>query len=100
MSEGIYDEMDFATRCIHEGIEPDAGTGAVKRPLVMANSYQAPYDFRTDPDAALRFGYAREHHPNGLWLEQRLAAIEGDEGCVVTASGVAAICGARSPAGR
>ncbi|MHB1355404.1 MAG: trans-sulfuration enzyme family protein [Anaerolineae bacterium] len=93
MTDGIYDEMDFATRCIHEGIEPDAETGAVKRPLVMANSYAAPFEFRTDPDAKLRFGYAREHHPNGLWLEQRLAAIEGGEGCVVTASGVAAICG-------
>ncbi|MCE5258723.1 MAG: aminotransferase class I/II-fold pyridoxal phosphate-dependent enzyme [Chloroflexi bacterium] len=87
------DELDFATRCIHAGVEPDLETGAVKRPLVMANSYQAPFDFRTDPNAKMRFGYAREHHPNGYWLEQRLAAMEEGEACVVTASGVAAING-------
>ncbi|MCE5260228.1 MAG: hypothetical protein LLG44_14395, partial [Chloroflexi bacterium] len=63
MDQQMDDELDFATRCVHAGVEPDLETGAVKRPLVMANSYQAPFDFRTVPNAKMRFGYAREHHP-------------------------------------
>lgn len=93
MSTEDFKDTGVATRAIHVGVEPDAETRAVKRPLVMANSYQAPFEWGTDKDAKMRFGYTRERHPNGYWLEQRLASLEGGEGCVVLASGVAAISG-------
>jgi len=83
----------LSTRCVHAGLEPDAETGAVKRPLVMANSYALPVKVHGDVWDGIPFAYARDGHPNGRWLEERLLALEGGEDCVVTASGVSAIVG-------
>lgn len=80
----------MSTRSVHAGWAPDPETGAVKRPLVMANSYVIPPD--GDWDAA-PYGYARDLSPNARWLEERLLALEGGEDCVVTSSGVSAING-------
>jgi len=82
--------LGLSTRAIHAGWEADAETHAVKRPLVMANSYELPpsVDWEIVP-----FVYARDLNPNGRWLEERLAALEGSEDCIVTASGVSAING-------
>jgi methionine-gamma-lyase len=86
----MNDEWGISTRSIHVGWEPDPATGAVKRPLVMANSYVLPPDGDWD---SVPFGYARDLNPNARWLEERLQALEGGEDCVVTASGVSAING-------
>ena len=79
------------TRSVHAGWRPDTDTGAVKRPLVMANSYAVPAGANMDD---VPFIYARDLNPNAKWLEERVLAIEapGDErmDCVVTASGVSA----------
>ncbi len=79
----------LATRCIHSGVRADVGTKALRRPLIMANSYEIPPDWRGD----FSYIYARDQNPDTHWLEQRLIAIEGGEDCVVTASGVSAIIG-------
>lgn len=84
-------EPGMSTRSIHAGWAPDAETGAVKRPLVMANSYVLPPD---GDWGAVKYGYARDLNPNARWLEERLLALEGSEDCIVTASGVSAINGA------
>lgn len=86
----MNDEWGISTRSIHVGWEPDPATGAVKRPLVMANSYVLPPNGDWD---SVPFGYARDLNPNARWLEERLQALEGGEDCVVTASGVSAING-------
>jgi cystathionine beta-lyase/cystathionine gamma-synthase len=86
----MNDEWGLSTRSIHVGWQPDPATGAVKRPLVMANSYVLPPDGDWD---AVPFGYARDLNPNARWLEERLQSLEGGEDCVVTASGVSAING-------
>ncbi|MFZ9857703.1 MAG: trans-sulfuration enzyme family protein [Roseiflexaceae bacterium] len=86
----MNDEWGLSTRSIHVGWEPDPATGAVKRPLVMANSYVLPPNGDWD---SVPFGYARDLNPNARWLEERLQALEGGEDCVVTASGVSAING-------
>ena len=79
----------LTTRSIHAGVSPDATTQAIRRPLVMANSYAvAP-----EHNAEFEFIYARDGHPNARWLEEKLLALEGGEDCVVTASGVSAING-------
>ena len=83
----------LGTRCVHSGLEPDEGTGAVKRPLIMANSYAVPVQTQGDVWDGVQFAYARDGHPNARWLEERLLTIEGGEDCVVTASGVSAIVG-------
>ncbi|MBI5879689.1 MAG: aminotransferase class I/II-fold pyridoxal phosphate-dependent enzyme [Chloroflexi bacterium] len=85
-----YSTMGFNTRSIHAGSVPDAGTKAIKPPLIMSNNYEMPPQF--DFDGSL-FIYARDGNPNQRWLEERLLALEGGEDCVVTASGVAAVSG-------
>lgn len=37
-------EYGFATRAVHTGNDIDQDSGAVKRPITMANSYALPYD--------------------------------------------------------
>jgi len=36
-------EYKFATRAVHVGNEIDRDSGAIKRPITMANSYALPY---------------------------------------------------------
>ena len=38
------DEFGFQTRAVHTGNDVDSETGAIKRPITMANSYELPYD--------------------------------------------------------
>ena len=37
-------EFGFATRAVHVGNDVDKDSGAIKRPITMANSYALPYD--------------------------------------------------------
>ncbi|MFN5928011.1 MAG: cystathionine gamma-lyase, partial [Roseiflexaceae bacterium] len=55
------EKLGMTTRSVHAGWQPDPATGAVKRPLVMANSYVLPADGNWD---AVPFGYARDMNPN------------------------------------
>ncbi len=87
------------TRAIHCGEGVDAETKAVRRPLVLANSFELNDTSETLAESFAwenthKFNYPRSRHPNGRYLEERLAGMEGGEDCVVFASGVAAIGGA------
>lgn len=42
--ENKYKGYGIATQAIHTGTDYDEGTGAVRRPLHMANSYKLPDD--------------------------------------------------------
>ena len=91
--------LGLTTRCIHAGKDVDQETRAIRRPIVMANSFRLDDDLEHlgeafDWDQQRRYDYPRSRHPNARYLEERLAAIEGGEDCVVAASGVAAIAGA------
>lgn len=37
-------EFWFSTRAVHTGNDVDSETGAIKRPITMANIYDLPYD--------------------------------------------------------
>ena len=92
-------KLGEATRAIHCGEGVDSETKAIRRPIVLGNSFELNSNSETlaesfdwnDPDA---FNYPRSRHPNARYLEERLAGMEGGEDCVVSASGVAAISGA------
>jgi methionine-gamma-lyase len=90
-------KLGFSTRCIHAGLQSDAETRAVKRPLVMSNNYEIPPETGYE---GVTYAYARDLNANARWLEERLLAIEGApdpsgvHDCVITSSGVSAICGA------
>ena len=91
---GDYSESGFSTRAIHVGNATDAESGAIKRPLTMANSYALPYD-PTDMNwsSAGSNLYTRNGGTNQKYLQEKLASLEGGEDCVVLASGVAALSG-------
>ncbi|MGM9937769.1 MAG: trans-sulfuration enzyme family protein [Candidatus Ornithomonoglobus sp.] len=85
----------FSTECVHAGNETDKETGAIKRPLTMANSYALPYD-PSDVNwssAGGSFLYTRNTGANQSYLQERIAVLEGGEDAVVLASGVAALSG-------
>ena len=84
----------FQTRAVHTGNDVDAETGAIKRPITMANSYELPYD----PSSLNWSGtevnlYTRNGGSNQKYLQEKLASLEGGEDCIVLASGVGALSG-------
>lgn len=86
--------LAFATQSVHAGNTVDKGTGAVRTPLVMANSYLLPDDPSTmDWSSAEGLVYTRNSGANQVGLQAKLAALEGGEDAVVFATGVAALHG-------
>jgi len=77
---------------VHAGNVVDQGTGAIRSPLVLANSYQLPDDPSSiswsSPDHTI---YTRNGGTNQKLLQQKLAALEGGEDALVLATGVAAL---------
>ena len=80
------------TQAVHAGNEIDRGSGALRTPIVMANSYALPEDPSqiswSGTDVPL---YTRNSGVNQLALQAKLAALEGGEDAVALASGVAAL---------
>ena len=93
-TQGHEPALKFATRAVHVGNEVDRDSGAIKRPITMANSYALPYD-PTDMNwsSAGANLYTRNGGTNQKYLQERVASLEGGEDCVVLASGVAALSG-------
>ena len=80
------------SQAVHAGNAIDAGTGAVRTPIVMANSYALP----EDPSSISWSGtevplYTRNSGVNQLGLQQKLALLDHGEDAVTLASGVAAL---------
>ncbi len=86
--------LGFQTRAVHTGNEVDKDTGAIKRPITMANSYALPYDpSDLNWSSAGKNLYTRNGGSNQQYLQEKIASLEGGEDCVVLASGVAALSG-------
>src|SRR5436190_21811924 len=77
--------MDFETRAIHEGQEPDPTTGSVTVPIYQTSTYvqDAVGEHRG-------YDYARVANPTRPALQQCLASLEGAEHGIAYASGLAA----------
>lgn len=96
MMKNEKNSPNIDTLCVHagEGVDPQAK--ALRRPIHMANSYELPTDVEEllqvfSWDHLDKFQYTREHSATPRHLEERLAALEGSEDCVVTASGMGAV---------
>jgi len=83
----------LATRAIHAGQRPDAGTGARVVPIYQ----NASFVFNDTDDAANLFAlqkygnvYSRIGNPTVAAFEECIASLEGGLGAVATASGLAA----------
>ncbi|MBR0599468.1 trans-sulfuration enzyme family protein [Sinanaerobacter chloroacetimidivorans] len=84
----------FQTRAVHTGNDVDLGTGAIKRPITMANSYELPYDPSVlNWSGADKNLYTRNGGSNQQYLQEKIASLEGGEDCIVLASGVGALSG-------
>ena len=84
--------LRLLTQAVHAGNAIDPGTGAVRTPLVLANSYALP----DDPSEISWSGtdiplYTRNSGVNQLALQQKLAVLDNGEDAVALASGVAAL---------
>jgi len=87
-------KRDFITKCVHAGNDIDKETGAIRRPITMANSYRLPDDAsKLDWSGTDELIYTRTTSANQIYLQEKLAALEGGEDCVVLATGVAALSG-------
>lgn len=77
-------EYKFATRAVHVGNEVDRDSGAIKRPITMANSYALPYD-PTDMNWSGAAGdlYTRNGGTNQKYLQERIASLGHDESLIV-----------------
>lgn len=78
--------MQFATRCIHAGVEPDPSTGAIMTPIYQTSTYvqAAPGDHKG-------YEYSRTHNPTRTALQQALAALENGRHGLCFATGMASI---------
>jgi cystathionine beta-lyase/cystathionine gamma-synthase len=87
----------FETMAVHAGEEADPETGALRQPLHMSTTFKLPgfgvklFDALFMEHADSAYVYSRWGNPTLRSLEKRLAKLEGAEGCVVTASGMAAV---------
>ena len=77
--------MDFETRAIHEGQEPDPATGAVTVPIYQTSTYA-----QEAVGQHKGYDYSRVANPTRTALQICLASLEGAEHGVAFASGLAA----------
>ena len=90
--ENKFRDYGLATQAIHTGTDYDAETGAVRRPLHMANSYKLPDDLsKVNYSSTDLLMYARNGNANQHWLEEKIAALYGAQDAIVLASGVGAL---------
>ena len=84
--------LSFASQVVHAGNVTDVTTGAIRTPIVMANSYQLPDDPSSlDWSDSQALFYTRNSGHNQLCLERKLAAMERGEDAAVFSTGVAAL---------
>ena len=79
-------QLDFATRCVHAGQEPDPTTGAVMMPIYTTSTY-----VQSSPGVHKGFDYARTKNPTRMAFERCIADLEGGRAGFAFASGLAAI---------
>lgn len=83
---------DITTQAIHTGTDYDMETGAVRRPLHMANSFRLPDDLsQVNYSSTDLLMYSRNGNPNQHWLEEKIAALYDADDAIVLASGVGAL---------
>ena len=89
----MRNEKGLQTVAVHAGEAPDPATGASAPPIHMSSTFcvEAPAGFSAHdlgPDSP--YLYARWSNPTVDMLEGKIAALDGAEACLATASGMAA----------
>src|SRR6202165_1257996 len=76
--------LDFATRCVHAGHEPDPTTGAVMMPIYATSTY-----VQQSPGVNKGYDYARTKNPTRMAFERCAADLESGSKAFAFASGLA-----------
>lgn len=80
-------QLDFKTREVHAGVQPDPVTGAILTPIYQSTTYvQESVDSYLDKG----YSYSRSGNPTVTALEDRITALEGGVGSACFATGMAA----------
>jgi cystathionine beta-lyase/cystathionine gamma-synthase len=77
--------MEFATRAIHAGQEPDPATGAIMTPIYQTSTYVQEL-----PGKHKGYAYARGKNPTRTALEQCIASLENAKHGLCFSSGMGA----------
>src|SRR5438093_10059190 len=78
--------MDFETRAIHEGQDPDPTTGALTTPIYLTSTYA-----QTAVGEHKGYDYSRVANPTRTALQQCLASLESAEHGIAFSSGLGAV---------
>jgi len=78
--------LDFETRAIHDGQEPDPATGAITTPIYLTSTY-----VQDAVGEHKGYDYSRVANPTRTALQQCLASLESAEHGVAFASGLGAV---------
>jgi cystathionine gamma-synthase len=78
--------VDFETRAIHEGQEPDPATGAITTPIYLTSTY-----VQDAVGEHKGYDYSRVANPTRTALQQCLASLESAEHGLAFASGLGAV---------
>src|SRR3954471_16491278 len=77
--------MDFETRAIHAGQEPDPATGAITTPIYQTSTY-----VQEEVGVHKGYDYSRVANPTRQALEEALASLEGATHGIAFSSGLGA----------
>ncbi|MET0916503.1 MAG: aminotransferase class V-fold PLP-dependent enzyme [Jiangellaceae bacterium] len=87
-----FDTLTGNSWSVHGGNHADETTGAIRTPIVMANSYRLPEDPSDIDDPGYQgLVYTREHGANQRGLEEKLAKLDHGEASAVFGTGMAAL---------
>ena len=78
--------MQFGTKAVHAGVEPDPSTGAIMTPIFQTSTY-----VQDGPGGHKGYEYARTQNPTRSALEKSLAALENGYDTICFSSGMAAM---------
>ena len=85
MGRAYTEPVDFETRAIHEGQEPDSATGAVTTPIYQTSTY-----VQEEVGVNKGYDYSRSGNPTRTALETCLASLEGADHGLAYSSGLGA----------
>ncbi len=77
--------LEFATRAIHVGQEPEATTGAISVPIYQTSTFA-----QSAPGVHKGYDYSRTDNPTRTALQQALASLESANYCLAFSSGMGA----------
>ena len=78
--------MNFETKVLHAGIEPDPSTGAIMTPIFQTSTY-----VQAGPGDHKGFEYSRTHNPTRSALHANLAALEQTKHALAFSTGMGSI---------